>query len=229
MLLKPAVRQIFVDLSYESKLCNRLKHDDRDDEFLVGRIIFLTTYGTNTNIEELIDQHHLAENINLNLARHTAFYDDKKKRKPKPDPMEDMALVETVKLVFNLTHHCPQRANAFTPAIPHIVTILRKREAGSEAPLEPPIGPLINSLLNLDLTSSDANSGLFPRSDTTGLVARLTELLDLGITSYKEVDLDTSVSPLVTLIKTLYSVAPKPVQKHLKQSMLPVMPIGNRC
>ena len=45
MLLRADTRQMFVDLGYESKACAKLKNDSRDDEFLVSRIIFLTTYG----------------------------------------------------------------------------------------------------------------------------------------------------------------------------------------
>lgn len=221
MLLRPATRQIFVDLKYESKLCNRLKHDDRDDEFLVGRIIFLTTYGTDTNIEELIDQYHLAETINQNLSRHAASYDEKKKKKLKPDPMADMALVESLKLIFNLTHHCPQRSKEFTSAIPDIVTILQKISVGSENPLESPVGPLVNSLLNLDLANNDAQHSLFPRSDQKLFVQRLIELLDIGIIAYKEANLDTQASPLVTLLRLLYDVAPKDVKSFMKESLLP--------
>jgi hypothetical protein len=223
MLLRPAVRQIFVDLKYESKLCNRLKHDDRDDEFLVSRIIFLTTYGTDTNIQELIDQHHLADNINLNVSRHIAYYDEKKKKKKnqKSNPMEEMALVESVKLIFNLTHHCPQRSKAFNSAIPHIVTILRKRPVDLTQPLEPPVGPLVNSLLNLDLKSDDALHGLFPKSEPKAFIDRLVELLDLALKVYKEVDLDNQASPVVSLLRMVYDVAPREVKRVMKVLLLP--------
>jgi hypothetical protein len=69
LLLRANTRQIFVDLGYEQKACNKLKNDNRDDEFLVSRIIFLTTYNSNVDIEKLIDQYHLAENICLNISR----------------------------------------------------------------------------------------------------------------------------------------------------------------
>jgi hypothetical protein len=220
MLLKPATRQTFVDLHYESKACSRLKNDNRDDEFLLSRILFLTTYDTNIDIEALIDQHHLAEIITQNLARHAAHYDEKKE-KLQNDPIEEMALVETLKLLFNISHFCPQRSQAFTPAIPHILTILGKRQIIPSKPLEAPVGPLINSLLNLDLKDAEAMHALFPKVDPTFNAARFVDLLDLAIRSYKENELDQQVSPLLTLMRKLYEVAPTDVQSYMKTLLLP--------
>jgi Guanine nucleotide exchange factor synembryn len=219
MLLKPATRQIYVDLHYESKACNRLKHDNRDDEFLISRILFLTTYDTNIDIEALIDQHHLAENITQNLARHAALYNEKKRLQN--DPMEEMALVETLKLLFNISHFCPQRSQAFTPAISHILTILGKRQIIPSKPLEAPFGPLINSLINLDLKDVEAMQALFPKVDSTFNAARLVGLLDLAIRSYKEDELDQQVSPLLTLMRKVYEIAPTGVQSYMKTLLLP--------
>jgi len=221
MLLKPATRQIYVDLHYESKACNRLKHDNRDDEFLISRILFLTTYDTNIDIEALIDQHHLAENINQNLARHAAHFDEEKRENLQNDPMEEMALVETLKLLFNISHFCPQRSQAFTPAISHILAILSKRQIIPSKPLEAPIGPLINSLINLDLKDSEAMHALFPKIDPTFNAARLVDLLDRAIRSYKEDELDQQVSPHLTLMRKVYEIAPTDVQSYLKTLLLP--------
>ena len=81
LLLEPKTRQIFVDLGYPVKAAERLKvahliqvyidlrlirikHDHREDELLNSRILFLMTYDTNLDFEELFDQHQLAESIN---------------------------------------------------------------------------------------------------------------------------------------------------------------------
>ena len=220
MLLKPATRQIFVDLHYESKACSRLKNDSPDDEFLISRILFLTTYDTNIDIEALIDQQHLAEIITQNLARHAAHYDEKKK-KLQNDPMEEMALVETLKLLFNISHFCPQRSQAFTPAIPHILTILGNCQIIPSKPLESPFGPLVNSLINLDLKDAEAMHALFPKNDPFSNAARLVDLLDLAIRSYKEDEFDQQVSPLLTLMRKVYEIAPTDVQIYMKTLLLP--------
>ena len=50
------------------------KNDDKEDEFLISRILFLLTYGTNVNFGILIDEQQLAESINqVNLA-FTSFW-----------------------------------------------------------------------------------------------------------------------------------------------------------
>jgi len=221
MLLKANTRQIFIDLGYEAKACNRLKNDNRDDEFLVSRIIFLTTYDSNIDIEKLIDQHHLAEIICQNIGRHAKQYVTKQKKVKELDPMEDMALIESLKLMFNLTNFCPQRIGAFSPALPHVLMILTKRPISSSKPLEPPIGPLVNSLINLDLELKDSVQIIFPKSTPNVNVDRLEEILEKSTKVYVDDELEHLVAPLFILIHKIYEIAPKEVQKHMQRHLLP--------
>jgi len=41
-----------------------IQNDNRDDEFLISRILFLMTYDTNLDYEKLVADHQLAESIN---------------------------------------------------------------------------------------------------------------------------------------------------------------------
>jgi hypothetical protein len=212
---------MFIDLGYESKACNKLKNDNRDDEFLVSRIIFLTTYDSNVNIEKLIDQYHLAENICVNLGRHAKLFVTKQRKVKELDPMEGLALIESLKLLFNLTHFCPQRSITFSPALPHILLILQKRPISSSKPLEPPIGPLINSLINIPLEAKENSSKLFPKDTPFINTDRLLEILEKAIKAYPDDDLEQLVSPLLTLIRKVYEIAPKDVQRHMRHAVLP--------
>lgn len=222
MLLRPATRQIFLDLGYEPKTCSRLKHDSRDDEFLVSRIMFLTTYGTNINLESLIDEHHLAENININIVRHAKLYEEEQKSKSMDDPMEDMALIETLKLLFNVTHFCPQRSASFISSIPHVLTILCKRHIIPKNPLGAPLGFLVNSLINLDFEKNDrAINALFPEANNKVNVERMVELLKLAVQSYNEDEIEQQVSSLLTLLRKVYAAAPNVVKHFMKTVMLP--------
>jgi hypothetical protein len=221
MLLRANTRQIFVDLGYESKACNKLKNDSRDDEFLVSRIIFLTTYDSNVNIEKLIDDYHLAENICLNISRHAKQYTQKQKKVRELDPMEDMALIETLKLMFNLTHFCPQRAGAFSPALVYILIILTHRPISGTKPLEPPIAPLVNALMNLPLETKDNVATLFPKNMATVNLDRLIDILEKSIKVYADDELEQLVSPLLTLLRKVYEIAPKEVQKYMERALLP--------
>ncbi|CZT12811.1 uncharacterized protein RCO7_03610 [Rhynchosporium graminicola] len=223
LLLKPETRQILVDLDYSQKACLKLKNDSRDDEFLVSRIIFLTTYNTNLNLEKLVDQYHLAEYICQNLGRHAKQYTTKHgNKKPAQDnPMEDMALIETAKLMFNTTHHCPQRIGAFSPALQPILILLTKREVSSTKPLEPPIGSLINALLNVTLDEKDNIALLFPKSSSNINVDRFVEILEKGVNFYEDDELEHNVSPILQLLRKIYEFAPKDVQIHLQNALLP--------
>ena len=221
MLLKENTRQVFLDLGYESKACNKLKNDNRDDEFLVSRIIFLTTYGSNVDIERLIDNYHLAENICQNISRHTKQYVNKQKKVKELDPMEDMALIESLKLMFNLMHFCPQRAGAFSPALPHISMILTKRPISSNKPLEPPIGPLVNSIIPLDLAQKDNLHALFPKGTPNINVERLIEIIEKATKVYADDELENLVSPVLALLCKIYELAPKEVQSHMQKLLLP--------
>lgn len=63
MLLQEAPRQYLLDLGYGGKAAERLRIDDRNDEFLISRIIFLLTYKTTVDLVELVKKHELASSI----------------------------------------------------------------------------------------------------------------------------------------------------------------------
>lgn len=218
MLLAPEARQKYVDLGYEAKACSKLKSDDRDDEFLVSRVIFLTTYGTNANIPELIDKHQLAETIVENLERHANRGATSKQAN---GPMEQMALAETLKLLFNITHYCKDKASSFSPAVPHIVTLLRDSTPQPAKPLDPPIGSLINALLNLNLGTTEIAASFYPDNEPTSFSDRLLDLLKRSSKAYNDEDLETNVTPLIGVIRAVHEYAPELVKTSIRKQLLP--------
>jgi hypothetical protein len=221
MLLKETTRQIFIDLECGEKACDKLKSDSRDDEFLLSRIILLTTYGTNVKLEKLIDQNHLAENICTNIGRHAKQYDGEHQKSNDLDPMEDMALGESLKLLFNVAHFCPQRIGAFSPGLPHILTILNKRPISSAKPLESPIGFLLNSILSLLLDQEENKAVLFPKENPNIYVNRFVDILDKSTKAYVDDELDGLVTPVAALLQKTYEVANLDVQRHMRELLLP--------
>ncbi|KAI1827187.1 guanine nucleotide exchange factor synembryn-domain-containing protein [Xylaria intraflava] len=218
LLLKTECRQMFVDLGYEAKACNKLRNDSRDDEFLVSRIFFLTTYGTNAKLGDLIDKHHLADIIVKNLERQTRHHND---GTPTSDPMVDMALTETLKLLFNITHYCKEKIPQFTQAIPHIVTILCQGTFHVDKPLDSPTGSLVNALLNLELESKEVYSSLYPPVEPTILSDRLIDLLSESRTRYKDEELDSTITALLGVVRTIHNNAPQDVQSSIRDKLLP--------
>lgn len=219
MLLKPETRQMFVSQGYSIDACRKLRTDDWDTEFLISRILFLSTYGTDINITDLIENHQLAERVIDNLKRHMDVLSDKQKQKL--DPTEELALCELLKLIFNVTHFCKEKVSAFAPAVTPIVALLWKQEVSDTNPLEAPFSPLVNSLLNMDLKADQSQSALFPSEDPVKVILRLVDLLDRGIRFYSGNDLETIVTPVVSLLTKLHESAPQPIQQKLRECLLP--------
>ncbi|KAH7321407.1 guanine nucleotide exchange factor synembryn-domain-containing protein [Stachybotrys elegans] len=219
MLLKPHTRNMFVDQGFAPIACKELKGKSWEDEFLMGRLIFLCTYGTAIDLEELIDKHHLADNVVDRLGQHAKLMTNK--GKSPSDAMEEMALTETLKLLFNVTHHCPERIGAFNPAIPHIINLLWKTDIAADQPLGQPHGSLVNALLNLDLSPSKYKSTLFPKPINIKVVGRLIDILHASLAAYGENEVESIITPLVSLIRQVYEYAPEDVKLHMRARVLP--------
>ncbi|KAI1077321.1 guanine nucleotide exchange factor [Whalleya microplaca] len=218
LLLRQETRQMFVDLGYEAKACNKLRNDNREDEFLVSRILFLTTYNTDTSLVEIIDKHHLADIIVKNLERHARLHTS---TAPVTDPMEEMALTETLKLLFNITHYCKERISLFTTAIPHIITLVCKGVFRTQKPLDPPIGFLVNALLNLNVGAKEVQGSLYPNNEPNAFAERLVDLLDRSRTEYNDSELESSLTALVGVIRATHEHAPDDVKKSMRAHLLP--------
>ncbi|KAG6041806.1 hypothetical protein E4U41_001550 [Claviceps citrina] len=219
MLLKPETRQMFVCEGYPAQACAQLETDSWDDEFLLSRILFLSTYGTDIDLKALIDDHHLADHIVNNLERHVSLLADKQKQQL--NPMEEMALGETLKLMFNVTHFCKEKVPAFTPAVSSITLLLCKQDIPAAKPLEAPFSPLVNSLLNLDLQADQSRLSLYPDNDPYQVTSRIVDLVDRGIRAYSGNDLETVVTPVVSLLSKLYENAPQDVRQKMREVLLP--------
>ncbi|KAK5663594.1 hypothetical protein OQA88_4025 [Cercophora sp. LCS_1] len=222
MLLAPGTRQMFVDLGCEAKAISQLRNDNRDDEFLVSRLIFLTTYNTTVDLHNLIDEHKLADAIVENISRHATRLNVDDAAKSKVDPMEDMALIETLKLLFNVTRFCEDRIALFSGALSPIVNLLQRLDIPSPSkPLDPPFSPLVNALMNFKLDNQNDQALLFPADEPSALVNRLVELLDLSIKSYPENELEQVVTPLVCVVSSVYDQAPGNIRELMKKKLLP--------
>jgi hypothetical protein len=234
-----------VDLGYGPRAAEKLKvcmsflccltHVDQiqnnsiDDEFLASRVLFLTTYETNLDYTQLVRDNELADNINSALARHAKRYSRSARRKSQEhtQPLELMALSETLKLMFNITHFYSDLSEYFSVSVPNIFKLLVRRGIPTP-PLKEPTNHLINALLNLvrETTSdqqptSSEQTALFPSFDQDCNANHLIDILDKAITAYPEADLDNTVAPVLTLIRRIYELAPEPVQKHMQARILP--------
>ncbi|KAL7266608.1 hypothetical protein RUND412_010840 [Rhizina undulata] len=224
LLIAPRTRQIFVDLGYAEKAADKYESDSSDDEFLLARILFLITYDTKADLIKLLEEHHLDDHINNAIARHSKLYSKHFKSRT-PTPMQDMALSETLKLLFNILHFIPDKLQNFSKSAANLFKILSRRQL-ENPPIQPPVTYLINALLNIGLSSCVAHA--FPLFDNLCNVTKLIEILDLstderytnpGADSAQE--FDEVGAPLLTLLRKMNEIAPDSAKKYMQNRLLP--------
>jgi len=182
------------------------------------------TYGTTADLGKLLEDNSLSVHINSAITRHSKSY-SKTKNNP-PSATQDMALSETLKLLFNIAHLVPSKADSFSSSIPNIFKILCRRQLPSP-PLQPPVTYLINALLSLDLSS--APESVFPCFDSTCNVARLIEILDLSAdkkSAEKNSEdegrfFDEAGVPLLTLLRNIYEISSENAKSYMRKRLLP--------
>lgn len=138
--------------------------------------------------------------------------------------IDELALSETLKLIFNITIYYPHRVDAFSPSIPHILKILSRIEIPTP-PLQAPVNYLINSLLNLDLEAKKSkhfgNNPLFPKIDQNCNVDKLINILDQAVAMHTPEALEKLAVPLLTLLRKIYEFAPEGPRKYMEWLLLP--------
>jgi hypothetical protein len=228
-LLNEPSRQIFVDLGFGPKAADRLRVDNRDDEFLICRILFLLTYNTKVDFEDLVKKHALAHSINQHMAHHAKNFAKGVRRNSQASPMEDAAMIETLKLMFNITYYYPDLIGKFTPAIESLISLIMHHPL-PKPPLQPPISYILNALLNLDLASAERKtpfgreakfSPLFPYANPESVVDRLISILDNALRNQPEHELDQAAAPLCTLIRRAYELANSQMRSWMRWILLP--------
>lgn len=219
MLLRPETRQIFVDQGFAPKASEKLKTDSFEDEFLISRVLLFSTYGTGIDLAMLLQHHDLAANVTRNIHRHAQRLNGSSKAKV--EPMEEMALAETLRLTFNITHFCKESAALFAPAVPDLVDLLWKEEPLLQRPLDGPVASAINALLNMNLQAEGSTEALFPLEEPAKVLTRLVQILQESLSVYSEGELEATTTPLVSLLCKIHQHAPALAQKYLRKALLP--------
>ncbi|CAI7587162.1 hypothetical protein N7533_013644 [Penicillium manginii] len=232
LLLDPNMRQVLVDTGYAGRLAERLKTDSSDDEMITSRIIFLTTYDTTLDFEVLINKHSLADNVNYQLARHAKQFP--KSGRASLSQMDELGLIDTLKVIFNVSKIYPDLAASFSPSIPHILKIISRIEIPAK-PLEGLLSYLINCLSVLDLEEKKGkafeSSPLFPTFDKNCNVDKLINILDQAVSLYSPEELEEKAVPLLHSLIVVHEVAPDGPRKYMQWLLLPedndrTQPIG---
>ncbi|EXJ65434.1 hypothetical protein A1O7_01775 [Cladophialophora yegresii CBS 114405] len=213
LLLLPETRKYLLKLGFDKQAADALRDADEDEEFLLSRIMFLLTYDPGIDMETLVTEHGLAESIVQRLARHAE--QAKNTKRSGLTGQVYMAMLETLKLLFNATSIKTDQAAKFKPAVAHICRILEYTDVPSP-PLQPPINLLINALANLDIDGGDTQT-----AETRSAVARLISILALAIEGHPPTELDTTAVPLLTVLRKINDTAPPDLRGSMKARLLP--------
>ncbi|CAI7626535.1 uncharacterized protein N7487_004716 [Penicillium crustosum] len=232
LLLDPKMRQAFVATGYSGKLAEKLKTEDSEDEMVTSRILFYATYNTTLDFKDLIKSHALGENVNYQLSRHAKQF-PKSGRKPLSQ-MDELALSDTLKLIYNISKIFPDLVTEFSPSIPHILKIICRIDIPPK-PLDGLLGGLLNTLSILDLEEKKGkvfeSSPLFPTFDNNCNVDKLISILDQAISTYSPKELEAAAIPLLYSLIAIHEVAPDGPREHMQLLLLPEntdrsLPIG---
>ncbi|KAJ5980370.1 hypothetical protein N7481_007668 [Penicillium waksmanii] len=232
LLLDPTMRQVLVDTGYAGKLAERLKTDSSDDEMITSRILFLMTYDTTLDFEILINKHSLGDNVNYQLARHAKQFP--KSGRASLSQIDELGLIDTLKVIFNVSKIYPDLAASFSPSIPHILKIISRIEIPAK-PLDGLLSYLINCLSVLDLEEKKGktfdSSPLFPTFDKNCNVDKLINILDQAVSLYSPEELEEKAVPLLHSLIVVHEVAPDGPRKYMQWLLLPedndrTQPIG---
>lgn len=138
--------------------------------------------------------------------------------------MDELALIDTLKLIFNVSKLFPDLAEAFRPSLPSIFTIIMRADISAQ-PLEGIIGQLVNCLSVLEVDSDEGkhldNDVLFPASNQNASIEKLVKILDQAVNVYSTADLETKAVPLLYSLILIYEAAPEGPREHMKQLLLP--------
>ncbi|KAL2870201.1 synembryn [Aspergillus lucknowensis] len=222
LLLDSNMRQLFVDTGRGGKLAEMLKCDSSEDEMVISRILFLSTYDTNMDFDNLINKHSLGDNINYQILRHSKQFP--KSGRQLLSQIDELALIDTLKLVFNIAKLYQDLAPTFSPSIPSIFKIISRIDIALQ-PLDGLLGTLLNCLSTLDLENKkgkpyDGNP-IFPTFNQNCNVDKLINILDQAVSAYDPLELETKSIPLLHSLIAIHEVAPDGPRKYMQWLLLP--------
>ncbi|GMF74350.1 unnamed protein product [Aspergillus oryzae] len=163
----------------------------------------------------------LAEKLKQ-IVRHAKQF-PKSLKKPLPQ-IDELALIDTLKLIFNVSKIYPDLSATFAPSIPHIFKMISRIEIPAK-PLDGLLSYLLNCLSTLDLENKkgkpfDSNP-LFPTFNQNCNVDKLINILDHATSLYSPEELETKAIPLLHSLITIHELAPDGPRKYMQWLLLP--------
>lgn len=213
LLLQDQLQQIFVDFGYGTAVVDAYSRKSFDHEFVAARILFLLTYKSKLDFVLLIEKHDLGVRIREHLEGHAVAMSSSNQ----VSGMQDMALLETLKLLYNIASKCPAQMHFLSESLDVVVEILSSIPS-SPKPLDPPISQLLNVLAAIDW-------GFRPWTKDEKVVRdmaeKLVQILDQCTSSMNKEELEAQLIPLLTVLRKTNALELPNVKTLLRESLLP--------
>lgn len=126
--------------------------------------------------------------------------------------MNDMAMIESLKLLYNIVANQPDLAARFASCVPDLFSVLSHQKL-PVPPLQVPVSSIINALMNMHFTQETC--------PTEKQVEKLVNILDLSMKAYQEKELDAAAVPLLTVLRKVQEKASPNLRKRIQSLLLP--------
>lgn len=216
LLLQDSTQQMFADLGYTNALIKFYSTRSASYEFVGGRVLFLLTYKSNVNFGDLIEHQDLIKHIKNHLLTHNSAVSSEAYGN---DPMNMMALIETLKLVYNVASKYETQSPHFTELIPPLIQITNELTITSK-PLDPPVSQLLNALGEIEWPSSllsDIEDPGWPAI----LAKKLVDILDKSVSSTTPAELENTLIAPLTVLRKITMLGHKNTNDLLRTRLLP--------
>lgn len=214
LLLQDQMQQVLADLGCLPGLLDFYRRPGADYEFIGGRILFLLTYKSKVDFVRLIESQSLVDNIDEHLSKHVSLASAVHSTN---DSMTVSALVETLKLLYNLASKFPTQMHFFSSTTDKLIKILTRFPL-PQNPLSIPTTQLLNALAMIDWPSTLNQA---KDADMAAFSQRLIENLDCSVSVLQAPQLETALVPLLTVLRKVKEVDDQPSDELLRSSLLP--------
>lgn len=216
LLLQPKLQQVFVDLGYTNNLVAFYGRPSADHEFIGGRILFLLTYESNANFGDLIEAQGLIDHVKAHFNIHIPLIVSGEFGN---NPMNVMALTETLKLVYNVSDKCQAQSSFFIGLMPELMQIAGSIPLPSN-PLDPPITQLLNAMGTIEWPVQFATTeDECARLDT--LAKNLVMILEKCTSSQRPAQLESLLVAPLTVLRNVFLASREDARDVIRSALLP--------
>ena len=214
-LVRPDMQQVLLTNTEPANILNFYSHADPDHEFLGGRILFVLTYYSKLDYVTLIEANDLVGVIRSHLKDHISALEGHAFNE---SPIRMMALLESLKLVYNLSAKFSAQMHFFTDLIDDLARIINTIPLPSDA-IDPPIAQLLHPLASIDWPLQDS----LEASVLLELSRKLIVILDqtTSKSDFSASKFETVLVSLFTILRKINVVSNAEAKEYLMLALLP--------